>query len=76
MGHAGSVLDGLKDSSLPHRAVPVIYDLDVLIERGREKCSKYQSRSGIEGMLSAKSEAVCFPSFRYVTDAHLFTAVK
>lgn len=63
MGHVGSVLHGLKDSGLPDRAAPVVCDLDALIERGGEKRSKYEYRSGIEGFLRAKSEAVCFPSF-------------
>lgn len=57
IGHVAHVLQGLQ-GSLPERAAPVATDLVAQIERGQEKCRKYETRSGIEGVLRAKNEAV------------------
>lgn len=57
IGHVAGVLQGLKES-LPERAAPVAADLLSQVERGHEKCAKYETRSGVQGFLRAKNEAV------------------
>ena len=73
------VLKDLKDV-LPERAAPVVADMISQLERGQEKCSKYEARSfadsfrgGVEGFLRAKNETVRFRYTHAFADMHTQT---
>lgn len=59
IGHVHVVLKDLKDV-LPQRSAPVAADLVTQLQRGHEKCAKYESRNGMHGLIMAKSEIVRF----------------